>query len=258
MFDLSDPKVDIISTDDCDYLKDYFDEATTSTEALQNAARVYIIYPYLHDKRLLECTDLSSVKTLTRNILNAIEALRSSEVGHGHISGSHMLIEPAADMLQLSGAGMKQLVKKATELGFTIIGYQQDENLMSNSDLNNIGNVLVKFQKKLTLTSHETADFESFIRECFQRKVVNGPNIRALFNTSFVKRQSKNVSNYSYESNSPTTDSESESDKFDENIPFTNDDTFQVINYIGSGAFGTVAKALNAVDGQVSFYNFVK
>jgi len=122
---------------------------------------------------------------------------------------------------------------------------------MSNSDLNNIGNVLVKLVKKLTLTTQEAAEFDEFIRECFQRKVVNGPNVRALLNTEFLKQKSN--LNISAESGQISIETESEeSETFDENLQiFTKDETFQVINYIGSGAFGTVAKVLNNVDGQV-------
>ena len=75
-------------------MRDYFDDKTITSEALQNSARVYLIYPYLHNKRRLEPFDLEGLTNITRNILNAIEALRTSEVGHGHISESHMLIEP--------------------------------------------------------------------------------------------------------------------------------------------------------------------
>ena len=41
---------------------------------------------------------------------------------------------------------MKQVVKKAAELGFTIIGYHQDENLISNCDLTNLATLIEKLQ----------------------------------------------------------------------------------------------------------------
>ena len=66
------------------------------------------------------------MKSVTKNILHSLEALRSAEIGHGHLSSGNLLYDPVRQILQLSGAGMKQLVKKASELGFSIIGRVRD------------------------------------------------------------------------------------------------------------------------------------
>ena len=95
----------------------------------------------------------------------------------------------------------------------------------------------------------ETEIFDNFIRECYQRKVVNGPNIRALFTSHMLEQINKDKKHYE-ERVSEASDS-TENDAFGENMPFTNDNTFQLVNQIGSGAFGSVAKVLNTVDGQV-------
>jgi hypothetical protein len=48
-----------ITTEESDYLRDYFDEETIRSDALQNATRGYIIYPYLHDRLQIEVSDFA-------------------------------------------------------------------------------------------------------------------------------------------------------------------------------------------------------
>ena len=122
---------------------------------------------------------------------------------------------------------MKQVVKKAAELGFTIIGYHQDENLISNSDLTNLANLIEKLLIKMTLQESEKTLISEFLQECIQRKVVNGPNMKSLFEAVLLNSKRK------FEENStsdPTlTDDENEIDDIepDPNKPFTNDSTFK-------------------------------
>ena len=117
-----------MSLDECDYLRDYFDEERTDQNFQRNSCRIYIIYPFINDKGVLDPVDLDGLRRIMRDLLQTIEALRTSELGHGHISLGQILLD-SGDNLQLWGAGMKQLVKKAQELGFTVIGFQQEESL---------------------------------------------------------------------------------------------------------------------------------
>ena len=114
--------------DECDYLHDYFDEYRTDQNFQRNSCRIYIIYPFINDKGVLDPVDLDSLRRIMRDLLQTVEALRTSELGHGHISLGQILVDSGHN-LQLWGAGMKQLVKKAQELGFTVIGFQQEESL---------------------------------------------------------------------------------------------------------------------------------
>ncbi len=237
--------IDFVSTKDWDFLKDYFDEKSVSQSGCASGARVYLIYPFLHNFKFAEARNYEQLRALAKDLLFAVDALMMAQVAHGHISESSIFFNTDNKTLQLVGAGMKQLVKQATELGFFIVGFQQVENIMNNFDLANIAAVLSRVASGLALSGEEKSHFNSFVNEATERKHVNSQNVKALMNQRFLqRRRSENIQS---EAPSSLDESFSESETAEN---FTKDDRFDEISIIGAGGFGSVAKLRHKIDGQ--------
>ncbi|CBY19822.1 unnamed protein product [Oikopleura dioica] len=237
--------IDFVSTKDWDFLKDYFDEKSVSQSGCASGARVYLIYPFLHNFKFAEARNYEQLRALAKDLLFAVDALMMAQVAHGHISESSIFFNTDNKTLQLVGAGMKQLVKQATELGFFVVGFQQVENIMNNFDLANIAAVLSRVASGLALSGEEKSHFNSFVNEATERKHVNSQNVKALMNQRFLqRRRSENIQN---EAPSSLDESFSESETAEN---FTKDDRFDEISIIGAGGFGSVAKLRHKIDGQ--------
>ena len=61
-----------LKTEENDYLNDYFDDSNYSEEALRSGARVYLIYPYIHDKRPIDPPDFDALRTLISDLIHAL------------------------------------------------------------------------------------------------------------------------------------------------------------------------------------------
>ena len=61
-----------LKTEENDYLNDYFDDSGYFEEALRNGARVYLIYPYVHDKRPISPPDFGALRILIQDLVNAL------------------------------------------------------------------------------------------------------------------------------------------------------------------------------------------
>ncbi|CAG5081844.1 Oidioi.mRNA.OKI2018_I69.PAR.g9974.t1.cds [Oikopleura dioica] len=237
--------IDFVSSKDWDFLRDYFDEKSVSQSGLNSGSRVYLIYPFLHNFKFAEARNYDQLRALAKDLLFAVDALMIAQVAHGHISESSIFFNTDNKTLQLVGAGMKQLVKQATELGFFVVGFQQVENIMNNFDLANIAGVLSRVASGLALSGEEKSLFNAFISEATERKHVNSQNVKALMNQRFLqRRKSENIQN-----EAPSSLDESFSHESETAENFTKDDRFDQ-GIIGAGGFGSVARLRHKIDGQ--------
>jgi hypothetical protein len=65
-------EVDLSTLDECDYLHDYFDEKRTDQNFQRNSCRIYIIYPFINDKGVLDPGDLDGLRRITRDLLQTV------------------------------------------------------------------------------------------------------------------------------------------------------------------------------------------
>ena len=93
--------------------------------------------------------------------------------------------------------------------------------------------------------------FENFIQECTQRQTPNAFNIAFLKESKFIARRLRTLETESDSDNNSTSvetsmSTDENSDLFKNLASFTKEtNTFDVIELIGSGGFGVVAKVIN-------------
>ena len=166
--------------------------------------------------------------------------------------------------IKVYGAGLLQLVRKASDLGFSIVGNGEDF-WAKNNDLGSMGYILrwdfdfATFNKsefqfselKKSVREENSQDekqLNELIHECLQRQVVNNANLTAIKTSKFISNAPRtnqpSIDFSSTDDSSDFCDFDTEKSNFLRN--FTKEtDTFEVIEKIGSGGFGTVVKAKN-------------
>ena len=78
-----------------------------------------------------------STLLLASQLLDALRFLSKAKIGHGHLGLRH-ISQNKDGSLAVSGAGLLQLVHKANDLGFTIIGNGDEFNTFQSNDLVNL------------------------------------------------------------------------------------------------------------------------
>merc|ERR1711892_340255 len=231
------------------YLGDYYDESQVSDEILAKSVRLYVIYRGLLNTHPPRPTSYNQLRLLASQLLDALQFLSRARIGHGHLSLGH-IAQGKDGSLAVSGAGLLQVVHKANDLGFAIIGNGEEFNTFQSNDLVNLGACL----KELSRTVDDTGDMttmEHFVQECSQRQVPNAFNIAFLRESKFISRRQVNADDEEGDSDCNSASiatSTDEGDVFKQQhlASFTKEtNTFNVIELIGSGGFGVVVKVIN-------------
>ena len=77
-----------LKTNDYKYLHDYYDEKTLDPEVLSRSIRVYIIFSNLRTYAPIQYEKFDHIRQFSRQLIRAIEVLKRSDIGHGHLGKS--------------------------------------------------------------------------------------------------------------------------------------------------------------------------